>query len=254
MSGSVISDFFTGFQFLTRIQIVEQTTWSPDALGRSVKFFPLVGCSIGLILAGSVYLVQNLLGLKIPVHTLAALIIICEIIITGGLHCDGFMDTADGIFSGRSPERMLEIMKDSRVGAFGVIGFCLLILGKFSLLLDLEAAALPAALITMPVVGRMAGVVAITLFPYARTDGLGKMFYQYTDKRDLYMASILTLLVLATLGNTAVIAGAGGMIAAFGMANYISRRLGGLTGDTYGAIIEVTEVIVLAIFVGRLAG
>ncbi|MEG6585384.1 adenosylcobinamide-GDP ribazoletransferase [Dendrosporobacter sp. 1207_IL3150] len=249
MVKKLCGDFITGFQFLTRIYVSKHADWSPEAFGRSVKFFPLVGGIIGILLAGLAYGVQQYKFEVFPMHLLAASLIIIEIVITGGLHCDGFMDTIDGVFSGRSRERMLEIMKDSRIGAFGAIGFSLLILLKYSLILDIPIGKLPAALFVMPVIGRMASVVAITKFPYARANGLGKTFFQYSDKTTIYIAGIFTLALLIPLGNTALIAGIVAISWAALVARYISNKLGGMTGDVYGAIIEVTEVAVLMAFV-----
>jgi len=169
--------------------------------------------------------------------------------LTGGLHCDGFMDTMDGVFSGRSRERMLELMKDSRVGAYGVMSFCLLMLLKYSLIMDIQSALLPVAYLAAPIVGRTAVVMAITLYPYARQDGLGKVFFQYAERYTLYVAGIFALLLLAPLGNKAIISAVAGIGFAGLFASYVSKRLGGLTGDVYGAIIELTQVVALTAFI-----
>lgn len=183
----LVTDFITAFQFLTRIHLVTQSDWSPEGFGRSVKYFPLVGGIIGLLLAAVAYAVQYYGGNQVPVHVLAAGLIFLEVLITGGLHCDGFMDTIDGVFSGRSRERMLEIMKDSRVGAFGAIAFSLLVLVKYSLYLDIKPAFLPVACLAMPVVSRMAVVLAITLFPYARKEGLEKPSFNMRIKKQFLL-------------------------------------------------------------------
>lgn len=239
-----MNDFFTGLQFLTRIRLVRQTEWSPESFGRSVKFFPVIGAIIGLVLVGAYFLLHRFA----PVHIMAAGLILLEIIVTGGLHCDGFMDTMDGIFSGRSRERMLEIMKDSRVGSNGVVGFVLLILVKWSLYVDLAPEMLPVALVAMPLIARMAMVIGITVFPYGRPDGIGKAFAQYATSSTFYVALTFTLLLLGPLGYHTYIAALIGMLFAIGFARYVTDLLGGLTGDVYGAIAELTEVAVLFIF------
>ncbi len=243
-----IKDFITGFQFLTRIPIVSQSEWSMESFGRSVKFFPIIGAIIGLLLFAFVYTVQKFGGSPMPVHTMAIGVIILEIFITGGLHCDGLMDTVDGIFSGRPREKMLEIMKDSRVGAFGAMAFCLLIVVKYSLIMDIESALLPLAVLVMPIVGRIAVVIGITFYPYARASGLGKVFYECSHRQTLYVAGITALLLLVPLGKTALISAAIGIAVAAIFCQYVSKKLGGLTGDVYGAIVELTEIAALLVF------
>lgn len=240
-----MKDFLTGLQFLTRIRIVEQTDWSPDSFGRSVKYFTLIGSIIGLFLAGFSYVFSQYL----PSHVLAATIVVAEIVLTGGLHCDGFMDTADGVFSGRSRERMLEIMKDSRVGANGVVAFGLLLLLKYSLIVDMTPTMLTTALIVMPVAGRMAMVISITSFSYARLDGMGKAFAQYAGRTTLLIAALVALIIVIPFGIHASISVGGAILAGVLSARYFAKVLGGLTGDTYGAVTELTELMALLAFV-----
>lgn len=233
----------TALQFLTRINLFRQNEVSPEEFGRSVKFFPLVGAIIGAVLAA-----VNLAADYVPIHLLAAALITAEIVITGGLHCDGLMDTMDGIFSVRSRERMLEIMKDSRVGANGVMAFGLFLLVKWSLLLDLLPVASGAALFAMPVIGRLAMVIGITAFPYARPEGIGKAFAEFSERYALVFAGITTVLLIAPLGVPAAFS----LAAVIGFAIIFCRRvtklLGGLTGDVYGALAESAELIVLLVF------
>ncbi|WP_425060753.1 Adenosylcobinamide-GDP ribazoletransferase [Sporomusa carbonis] len=240
-----MKDFFTGLQFLTRIRVIKQTEWSPESFGRSVKYFTLIGTVIGLILAGLNYVLSQFF----PQHVLAAIIVVAEIVLTGGLHCDGLMDTADGVFSGRSRERMLEIMKDSRVGANGVVAFGILLLLKYSLIVDMTPTMLPAALVVMPVAGRMAMVISITSFPYARPDGMGKAFAQYAGRTTLVIAAVIALLIVASLGIQASVSAGAAVLMGVLAARYLTNVLGGLTGDTYGAVTELTELAALLIFV-----
>lgn len=243
-----VMDFITAFQFLTRIPLVTLSEWSVESFGRSVKFFPMIGALLGLLLFGIVAVLQNFWGLRVPIHMMAIGVIIIEIFITGGLHCDGLMDTVDGIFSGRSRERMLEIMKDSRVGAFGAMAFSLLVVVKYSVIMDIEPMVLPLALFVMPIVGRLAVVMGITLYPYARVDGLGKAFYQCSHYQTLFVAGIIALLLLVPLGTMALMSAAVGVVFAVSFCQYVSKKLGGLTGDVYGAVIELTEIVALVTF------
>lgn len=231
-------DFITGLQFLTTIRLWPETEWSAERFGRSVRYFPIIGAIIGIILAGA----QQLILSWLPGHISAALLVIGGILLTGGLHCDGFMDTADGLLSGRSRERMLEIMKDSRVGANGVVAFVCLVLLKWSIFLDLSAAFLPIALFAAPIAGRVAMTTAITRFPYARPEGLGKGFAQYSATNDFLLAIISGLILVSLAGWIAVTGALLGIAAGLLFARSACRTLGGLTGDLYGAVTELTEL------------
>lgn len=246
-----MNNFITGLQFLTRIHIAKQSEWSPESFGRSVKYFPLIGATLGIILV----LINQLLaeyfpyiGIFLPPHVFAILLVIFNILLTGGLTCDGFMDTMDGIFSGRSKDRMLEIMKDSRVGANGVMAFVLLVILKWSLIMDIPSQGLPAALFIMPVLGRFAMVIAISIFPYARPDGIGKAFAQYAGKYTLYIAAVLALLFVIPLGKQAIVSLFAAIIVTVLFSSYVKKLIGGLTGDIYGAVTEISEIVVLLVF------
>ena len=271
--GALLRAFFIGLQFLTRISIVEQKDWCEKDFADSVRYFPLIGLVLGIIYAAFAALLLRLLpehGVFVPPHVVAATLLMLPILLTGGLHCDGFMDTMDGLFSGRSRERMLEIMKDSRVGANGVFAFVLLVLFNWSVLLDLlQSPWLFPALFVMPIVSRLMMVVAIAAFPYARPAGMGKAFKDGGTKSVLCAAFCYTLLLLllpgvvAEFSRTAFVMGTGAlsawlisMTAAFSIAllfavffaRYAVRHLGGLTGDVYGAITTLVEALVLLSF------
>lgn len=246
-----MKNFFIGLQFLTRIRLVTQNEWSLESFGKSVKYFPLIGLVIGSILSMFSYFFILYLpthNILVPKHIISTVLLILSILITGGLHCDGFMDTMDGVFSGRSRDRMLEIMKDSRVGSNGVTTFTMLFLCKWSLLLDILPENLVIALFVMPIISRLGMVMGITLFPYARPDGMGKAFAQYADKKSLIFATLSTFIFIIPLGSIAIISMVSVVIFAILFCKYITNVLGGLTGDVYGALTELSEVIVLVVF------
>ncbi|MFD0697385.1 adenosylcobinamide-GDP ribazoletransferase [Paenibacillus sp. GCM10027628] len=253
------------FQFLTRLPISVQIEYTDQVFRRSVVFYPFVGLVIGclLLLAGE--------GLRFlfPPLPAAVLLLGCWVVLTGGLHLDGLMDTADGILSHRSREQMLEIMKDSRVGAMGVIVCVLHLMLKFALLYSIlgsdrsggwEAASV--LLVIVPIWSRWFMVVAIHGWPYARGEsGLGSLF-RGVNKRVVTLSTIAALLfttlvsvlgngrLSATIQNVPLWAIIGGFavvtwLAGYVIATYISRKLGGLTGDTYGALNELLEVWLL---------
>ena len=245
-------EFVTALQFLTRIRLFRDPDYDDGLFGRSVKFFPLVGLLAGSILAG----VAVLTGGWLPGTVRSTLLVTLSVFITGGLHCDGLMDSADGLFSGRSRERMLEIMKDSRVGSFGVIAIFLLLLWKWALLHDLPDSLLAPALISMMTFGRFAMILAILYFPYARPEGMGKAFALHAGTPwGPALATVLGLLAAFYFvkGPLVCAIAAAAALAAVLFAGWFGRwttqKLGGMTGDTYGAVTELSELVVLTVFV-----
>lgn len=229
------------FQFLTIIPFGRRV--NAHEIGRSLAYFPLVGLVIGGLLLG----LDRLLELAFPSNLVNVLLIIALIIVTRALHLDGFIDTCDGLAGGHSPRARLEIMRDSRVGSFGVAGaICLILLKYVSLTLLPEGQRL-AALILMPAIARWTIVYAVFAYPYARKEqGMGVSFKEGANWPRVTIATAITLgscLGLMWLEGLAVMASA--WLFSLLMAIYLSRKLGGLTGDTYGAINEVVEVAIL---------
>jgi adenosylcobinamide-GDP ribazoletransferase len=231
--------------FLTRLPIPSPKQIAPDEIGRSTPYFPIVGLILGGILVGINYLCSYFWD---PLITNIVLVI-SLIALTGGLHLDGLMDTCDGIFSNKDRERTLEIMRDSRVGAMGVLaGICLILL-KIAFLSSIDESMKTWVLLTFPMLGRWSMVFAVSFFPYARTSpGLGSLFVEYSKQYYVLLASIqvfiiaIPLLLWKAFPVFIVI-----VFATWLMSWRLSKRLEGLTGDTYGAICEVMEVLTLAI-------
>lgn len=235
-------DFITCLEFLTRIRFSHRTDWRDEDFSRSVPYFPLVGLVIGLFLGAVNYL---LLLLSVPDFTRAALLILAEIIITGGLMYDGFMDTSDGVFSARSRERMLEIMKDSHVGSNAVLAIIVLILLKVSAYLAIRPEMLTGTLIAMSVATRTFMVIFIVNFPYARKTGIGHMFTMYAKPVYTVIAMALGIAITALCGGLYLVLMAVTFVLVFGIAKFLQSQLGGLTGDTYGALTECGNVLYL---------
>jgi len=239
-------------QFLTTVPIPRQREVNAEEIGASLEYFPLVGLFLGAILAG----IDWSLSLILPPSIVNAVIIIALLLLTGALHIDGFIDTCDALFGRRTPQERWQIMSDSRVGGFGVVGaFCLLLLVYVSLGGIPEAYRM-AALILMPALSRWSMVYAIFAFPYAKPAGLGKTFKQQANWRKLALATSLvlasTLGLLAIKGLPMVFAGLAlifmvWLIAAV-LGLFLQRRFAGLTGDSYGTINEVNQVFVLIFF------
>lgn len=238
-----MQDFFTALQFLTRIKIYNQTQWDEGTFARSVAYFPAVGLVIAAVLV-AVY--KLLVFLNCSSLLIAVLLIITEIIVTGGLLCDGFMDTADGVFSGRERERILEIMKDSCVGSNAVLAFVSLVLLKLAVYLELNSEQLTLALYAMPIITRTLMVYNIRCYSYARKSGIGGMFASADKKIVLISSTLLGLALLAPTQSLSLFIALILTIAYnFWAANYLKRILHGLTGDTYGALAESGNVFFL---------
>ena len=227
-------------QFLTIFPLPLKA--SANAMRRSIAYFPLVGMLMGGILYG----LDRLFTLALPVSLVNILLIIALVIMTRALHLDGFIDTCDGLAGGHSPEERLKSMRDSRVGGLGVVAGCLLILLQYVALTVVPDEHRMVALLLMPTIARWTMVYAIFAFPYVREKGLGKIFQEGKKWQWLTIATAITLascLGLMRLRGLAVMAAA--MLIAFLVAAWLNRKLGGLTGDAYGAINELLEVSVL---------
>jgi adenosylcobinamide-GDP ribazoletransferase len=207
-------------------------------------YFPLVGLFMALIAC----LLPLVIGpsLRLTSLVLAALLTAALVWLTGGLHLDGLMDTCDGLFGGGKRERKLEIMRDSHVGAFGVLGGVCILLLKFAIFSSLDVHYLALALLMVLPIARWAMVLALYLFPSARTIGLGAAARQTITTPRLLIAAITSLLIALVVGHLIGLAvWMAGSLVAIIVGTSIAYALGGLTGDVYGAISETTEVVCL---------
>ena len=243
-------DFITCLEFLTRVRFSKRTDWRDEDFSRSVPYFPLVGLVIGSLLAAVNY---GLFYIETPLFLRVTLLLLAEIIITGGLMYDGFMDTADGVYSARSRERMLEIMKDSHVGSNAVLAIIILLLLKIAAYLELSGETLTWVLLTMSVATRTFMVVFIVNFPYARKEGIGHMFTKYAKPFYTYIAFAVCAGIIAACGLQYLAVAGICFTVTLIIAQYLKTQLGGLTGDTYGALTECGNVIYLltAVFLLR---
>ncbi len=240
-------------QFLTRIPLPVTIKYTDTHFRRSVIFYPYVGLLIGVIVTVAGFLLDPVL----PASVSGILLVALWTLLSGALHLDGLMDTADGLLSHRSRERMLEIMKDSRVGAMGVI-VCVFYIGlKAALIISLLEDRREEGLILLmliPVWSRNFMVTAIAGWPYARKEqGLGSLYRSARMKHAvisgagaiLLSAAILFLFGGWTGTETGLVILSFALVSygiGFAMAAAISRKLGGLTGDVYGALNECIEL------------
>ncbi|MGO0122746.1 adenosylcobinamide-GDP ribazoletransferase [Desulfothermobacter acidiphilus] len=232
--------WFLALQNLTRLPL----GWVPyrkDVFGRATAFFPLVGLVIGGLWLGA----YRLLECCWPPAVVAALLCGINFWVTGGMHADGFIDYVDGL-GGRTPERRLAIMRDSTVGAFGLMGGITLALLRFALFLSLSWHSWRVLLLA-PVLSRAGMVWAIRCFPYARPQGQGKVYKEFTGNAQVLEASLLSIIIAVLLDHFAGLCfWAGALLLTVVLGAFFRRQLGGLTGDTYGALNEILELSCLA--------
>lgn len=231
--------------FLTRLPVRVGAHAARD-VGRAVAFFPLVGLVLGLVLA----LAARLLAGRVPGSVAAVLLAALLAVLSGGLHLDGLADTFDALgASGASRVLRLEILRDSRIGAHGAAALALGLLLKVTALHAVLATPSLATIVLFPAVGRLAAVPVVLLFPYARTEGLGAAFHAYALPRDALAAAAIVLVALGVLDGAAWRAALAAVLVALAFASFVARRLGGVTGDVCGAVIELAEIVFLIVSV-----
>lgn len=234
--------FFLALRFLSILPIPGKARATDGQLGRSTGWYPLVGALLGGLLFGSAYLFARLWS----VLPAAFLCLAVWTLFSRGLHLDGLADTFDGLGAGGDPDRRLEIMKDSRIGVFGVAAVVIVLIGKFALLTELIGVYRIRELILAPVLGRWSMLMLIYSFPATGSE-LGRRVKQYCRLPQFLCGTLVAaasawlllgpwgLIVLAAVGLFS--AGAGWLF---------WGKLGGCTGDSYGAVCEISEVLCLA--------
>jgi adenosylcobinamide-GDP ribazoletransferase len=236
--------YLIAIQFLTIIPLPFDTRCRKEDLGRATACFPLVGLTIGGLLAGLNWLIEPWLNRPLT----SALLITALAAVTGALHLDGLADVCDGLAARGSRERFLAVMKDSHVGAVGAVGLVLGLLLKWQALTAVPAGITWQALLLFPLLGRSAQVFALAGARHARQDGLGAAIIQGMSTRHLLVALLIAvvacLLILPVRG---MIALAAVFAVTLIIKGYFQNRLGGLTGDIVGCISEVTEIVALIV-------
>lgn len=240
-------DFLRALSFLTILPFGQSLSHEGKRLARSMAFFPLVGLVIGLFLALGYFLLSFLLPRAFVLWLTIGLLAL----LTRGLHLDGFADTLDGLASGGSKEKILEVMRDSRIGAFGVISLILLIGGKYLALDQISNSSIPYSLILMAVMGRNSMVLVCFRSPYARPgEGLAKPFTENLGYREtvLSLATALGIALLA-MGVKGILVFLGIGFFSLGYRYLFIKKLGGVTGDVLGGSNELSELLCLILLV-----
>ncbi|HKU43507.1 MAG TPA: adenosylcobinamide-GDP ribazoletransferase [Polyangiales bacterium] len=229
------------FAFLTRLPLPAPAA-EPAQLGAAVSWFPLVG----LVLGAVQYLSFSLLHTTLDPLLLGVALVSLHALLSGALHLDGLADVFDGLSGGRGDRaRTLEIMRDPRLGAHGACALVLCLLGKCAASSELCQRGDWQPLLAAPVCARFAAVLLIRFYPYARPEGLGRAFHDHSRGKHVLAAALLGALGVGWLGLSALGMLAVALVIAAGIAFWVQRRIGGLTGDAYGAAIELAELGVL---------
>ncbi|MEQ8155402.1 MAG: adenosylcobinamide-GDP ribazoletransferase [Clostridiaceae bacterium] len=238
--------FIVILQFLTRIPININIQVTREDFQKGVIFFPVTGLIIGAFDAAVYYSSGLIFSGSSPVF----LVVAAHAAITGGIHMDGLSDTADGIFSGRTKDRILEIMKDSRVGTFGALALIFLVLGKFTALSSVNKGQIISSLILAPVVARTLMTFMMYKRKYARDkEGMGDLFIGVLDRRNFLGAVIIgTVLVLIIGREKGLLVLGCCLIFTLLFRRYIEKQIGGITGDILGATVELDELLVYLIY------
>jgi len=244
--------FLTAVQYFTRLPVPRDLPWSPERLDASARWFPLVGALVGGIGALAFAGARELW----PASVAVVLSMAVTVRATGAFHEDGLADSCDGLGGGVEKARVLEIMKDSRIGTYGAVGLVLALLGKAALLVELAAlgtAEVAAALVAAHALSRLMALGLMTSLPYVRDDGTSKVkpLAHVTARAPLAVAAVCGLAPLALFGWQAGAAAlAGALVATVVLARFVHWRIGGVTGDVLGANQQVAE---LAAYAGLLA-
>jgi len=242
-----INSILLSLQFLTRIPIPFKLDVKKDNFFKIASYFPFVGFVIGIIQFGFYIILKNYFSREI----LMMIIVAISYILTGAMHIDGLADTFDGLFSNKNKENMLEIMRDSRLGTNGVLAVVFIILLKTMALAEISTNMINAAILLTAVIGRLCIVFSILISKSARKgEGLGGLMLGMVGIREFLIASIISIFIayfiisLITFIKILTLT----FLIAFLSTKYISYKIGGMTGDTLGAINELSELSVLLCF------
>ncbi|KAF0134970.1 MAG: cobalamin 5''-phosphate synthase/cobalamin synthase [Candidatus Saganbacteria bacterium] len=236
-----MKNLLTAIQFLTRIPVPGQV--GNGKMSRSMPYFP----AVGLLIGGILVIINLTLSPFFPRLLVDVLLLITLILVTGAFHLDGFADTIDGFYAGRSKEEALKIMRDARIGAMAVIGLICLLGLKLALLYEIPEMFKSISLLVMPVIGRWMMALSGAVSAYARSSGgLGEAFTNRVGLKDFIYASFLpVVLILGLLQIRGIILIFLAVIFTLCLTAYIKKKIGGMTGDTLGAVNEIVEVMVL---------
>ena len=246
--------FLLAVGFFTRVPVPSQPDFAESELNHSVKYFPLVGLMVGLLAAATYYVFGQIFSHNIAIIASMA----ATVFATGAFHEDGLADSADGLGGGWQREQVLTIMQDSRLGTYGAVALFFVLLAKFELLSGMHADMTLLAIICAHPLSRMCAVWLMATLPYVKSSGKSKPLATAISRADLCIATAIGLLPLLalvwliyivtlgywqiTLGYVCLLAGVMGA-AWWWWRLLLVRKLGGYTGDTLGAMQQISEIM-----------
>jgi len=228
-----MKSFIMMLTYITRVPCPIKFEFDERTFVKGLYAMPVIGVFIGMVMAGAMWLLKD----QVP-EVKAFLVMLIYLVMVGGLHLDGLADYMDGIFSGRTRDRILEIMGDSHIGSFGVVGLCLYFTGIYT---GLQQSSWQAVLLA-PVVARTMAVWVIGFGTYAKKDGMGKGLIDYG--RPWHGLSMFMILIAVLFFWQPILIKSIFMIL-FGTVLFLrwtTKKIGGITGDVIGAVIESTQV------------
>jgi adenosylcobinamide-GDP ribazoletransferase len=239
----LVKRFILMLQFFTSIPLPFKLEVTNEDFGRGLVFAPIVGLLVGLLL----WAAYSFLVMFFPVYVSLVFVLVLYIVITGGLHLDGLGDTFDGLFSRRSKERKLEIMRDSRVGMNAVLAVVSILGMNMAVLSSLDRQVIPAVLVLFPVAGRMGSLIGSGISKYARnTDGLGKSFTDFCGIKEIIIGFFASFIIFYLFsGYMGLILCGTSTITALAVTRIFTSRIGGATGDILGAVCEINQTLFL---------
>lgn len=230
----------TAIQYFTRLPVPRWTGYSERQLNDAARYFPLVGILVGLVTGGA-----YLLAISVFPQPLAVLLsMVVGVLLTGGFHEDGLADACDGLGGGWDKPQVLAIMKDSRIGSYGVLGLVLALALKFAALAAVPAARFLVIAVAAHSFSRFMAVSVMATQRYVRDDdsARAKPVAQSISSAGFTCAAIFALAPLAWLGWAGLAGATGALALRLAAAQYIYRRIGGYTGDCLGAVQQITEI------------
>ncbi|BHH83148.1 adenosylcobinamide-GDP ribazoletransferase [Desulforhopalus sp. 52FAK] len=243
--------FLAAMRFLTIIPVVRGAELDGEYFKESLLYFPVIGLIIGSLCS----LLTIVSQLFLPQQVVASIVVTFLAFISGCLHLDGLSDSGDGLLSSRPRDRSMEIMKDSRVGAMGVIVTVIVLLTKYSALTSIDSVLMPVAVFFMPFAGRVMILCTMALLPYAREEGgLGNLFYSRLVRRFALYGVIALLACLVVFSPQRLLLVVFFLAVTFVFFNtWCKNKIGGATGDTLGANCELAEMVVAIAFSATLS-
>lgn len=237
-----MKSFLLALQFLT-IAPIRIKKIMPGEMARAAAYFPVVGLLLGLVL----WTASHLLSLaRLDPFASNIILVVLLIILTGGLHLDGLSDASDALFSGNDRTEMLRIMRDPNVGAMGVLAIVSILMLKIALISSMLLHTKGIAIVLMCVLARWSMSFSVFAFPYAREDGKAKPFIDGMDRKIFCISTFIALVIVLIISRAAGLVMLGITAALAYLANsFIKKKIGGITGDTIGAVSELIEVAVL---------